>query len=166
MIFLDTCIWIELLATKSPETQKEINQASLASNLLKEIYQKNEKLVTCKEQIVEVISAIQKVKMKEYNRNCNNTANVKVGSLKEFRESSMYYQTQDLCKQIYGDLKHMTQSHNSIMCAIEDLLDNIHLVDINDFIYYNYCCNNDIDFYTFDGDFNKLEAHSNIHILK
>ena len=48
---------------------------------------------------------------------------------------------------------------------VGDILDNIHLVDINDFLYYQYCIKENIEFYSFDGDFNQLETSANIHII-
>ena len=35
MIFLDTCIWIELLSVHTPTKEHEIRQAQAASNLLR-----------------------------------------------------------------------------------------------------------------------------------
>lgn len=64
MIFLDTCIWIELLGVRTPVKSHEIQQAKAASELLENIIVNNQTIVTCKEQLIELVSAIEKVMMK------------------------------------------------------------------------------------------------------
>jgi len=164
MIFLDTCIWIELVAAKNPTTPKDIRQATLASELIASINQQNEKIITCKEQLLEIISAIQKYKMREYNRSCKDSSISGVGNLKEFRETDAFNQVQELCRQAYEDVNHIAKQIN-LTINIEKILDNLHLIDINDCIYYDYCNDNRIDFYTFDVDFQKMPSNSKIHIL-
>ena len=68
MVFFDTCIWIELCCTMVPSNPTQQAQAQKASQLLANVQQQNEQIVTCNEQLIEVISAIQKVKMREYNK--------------------------------------------------------------------------------------------------
>ena len=41
MVFLDTCIWIELCGVKAPVTPNEIRQTQLASTLLQKLMQQN-----------------------------------------------------------------------------------------------------------------------------
>lgn len=60
MIFLDTCIWIELLGVRTPVKSHEIQQAKAASELLGNIIANNQTIVTCKEQLIELVSAIEK----------------------------------------------------------------------------------------------------------
>lgn len=164
MIFFDTCIWIELVAARNPVTQKDIRQATMASALLENMELNHEKLITCREQILEILSAIQKYKMKEYNRNCDGRATQKVGNLKEFRASDGFYEAQELCCQACDDVRHMAELVD-IEANIDNILRHIQLVDINDYMYYEYCNANGIDFYTFDEDFQKLESNGNIHVL-
>lgn len=61
MIFLDTCVWMELLGVRTPVKTHEIKQAAAASDLLQNILIKKEKLVTCKEQLIEFVGS-RKVK--------------------------------------------------------------------------------------------------------
>lgn len=64
MIFLDTNIWIELVVARTPVTEHEKNQAKKSGELLQAIWQKGEVVVTCKEQLLEIINAVEKVKKK------------------------------------------------------------------------------------------------------
>lgn len=164
MIFLDTCVWIELVAAKSPVTTTETRQAMLASKLLNSIKKDNKKIVTCREQILEIISAVQKYKMREYNRLCKEKAVSGVGNLKEFRQTSTFAQTQDLCHEACEDVNHMAELAVPDI-NVEDILNNLHLVDINDCIYYKFCSDKGIDLYTFDADFKKLAPTGMLHIL-
>ena len=68
MIFLDTCIWIELLGVRTPVKSHEIQQAKAASELLGNIIANNQTIVTCKEQLIELVSAIEKVMMKSVSK--------------------------------------------------------------------------------------------------
>ena len=103
MTFFDTCIWIELVAANPPVTPKEIKQASLASEILKKVLQDQDQIITCREQLLEIISAVQKYKMREYNRSCKNNSTVGAGNLKEFRQTTFFTQTQNLCRQVCSD---------------------------------------------------------------
>lgn len=68
MVFFDTNIWIELLAVSSPEKEHEIRQARAASELLQKMKKKKEEIVTCKEQLIELIHAVLKIQMRTFNR--------------------------------------------------------------------------------------------------
>ena len=59
MIFLDTNIWINLLALKSSDKEYENLQIQKASSFLKD---NSEEIVSCREQQIEIINAIQKIK--------------------------------------------------------------------------------------------------------
>lgn len=63
------------------------------------------------------------------------------------------------------DVKHFADIHK---CAysVEEILARIDLADINDCIYFDYCKNNDIEFYSFDMDIEKLGNLGVVHILK
>ena len=164
MIFLDTCIWIELVAAKTPVTQNDINQAIMASELLSDIREKQEKIITCREQILEIISAIEKNKMREYNRERKESGMSGVGQLKEFRCTAAFRDVQELCEQACEDVRHMAEMHE-VNIDINGVLANIHLVDINDYVYYDYCNEKGIEFYTFDNDFKNITSSEKVHIL-
>lgn len=68
MIFLDTNIWIELVVARTPVTEHEKNQAKKSGELLQAIWQKGEVVVTCKEQLLEIINAVEKVKKREVSK--------------------------------------------------------------------------------------------------
>ena len=166
MVFLDTCIWIELCGVKSPTKPNEIKQANLAGNLLQGLLANQDTIVTCKEQLLEIISAVQKIKLKEYNRNVKKSGGTGCGDLKEFRERAVDFQsTKMLCQTVVDDVTHFS---NICDCSysVDDILSRIDLADINDCIYYDYCQSNGIVFYTFDSDIEKLGEHENVHVLK
>lgn len=47
MVFLDTCIWIELCLVRTPQKQHEIRQANIASTLLQKLMNEDKTIVTC-----------------------------------------------------------------------------------------------------------------------
>lgn len=143
----------------------EIRQAVEASRLLLTIKDRKEKIVTCNEQIYEIISAIQKYKMREYNRNCKKEAKSGVGSLKEFRAIHDFAQVQSLCRSVCEDIYHLAINKGYHTFILDEIQNNLHLVDINDVIYYDYCIRNEIFLYTFDGDFAQLEPSRYINII-
>lgn len=165
MVFFDTCIWIELCAATTPITPEQIRQATAAGNLLNQIQGADETIVTCAEQLLEVISAVQKVKMREYNKVCKQNSTNGVGQLKEFKKTPDFRQTQNLCKQAVEDICHLAQTKHFSGYSLDDILNHLHLVDINDHLYYQYCISENIDFYTFDRDFSNLGYNEKIHIV-
>lgn len=165
MIFLDTCVWIELCCVTAPKSPSQVQRAQAASNILAVAQQEHEEIITCAEQLLEVISAIQKIKMRTYNQGCANTSNSKVGNLKEYRSTADFKITQQLCEQTIEDIYMLASSQDIGTYDFDDILQNLHLVDINDCLYYRYCINHQIKFYTFDHDFAKLETASLIHII-
>jgi hypothetical protein len=106
-----------------------------------------------------------KVKMREYNKTCKINAQVGVGNIKEYRKTQDFSSTQELCKQAISDVCKMTTSFPMDEYDVTDIMDHIHLVDINDFLYYQYCVTKKINFYSFDADFNGLNASEYIHIV-
>lgn len=62
---------------------------------------------------------------------------------------------------IMGKIRIINANENDVT----DIMDHIHLVDINDFLYYQYCVTKKINFYSFDADFNGLNASEYIHIV-
>ena len=103
MVFLDTCIWIELCAARVPITEHEKKQAESASRLLKKLKEEQEEIITCNGQVLEIISAIQKVKLREYNRTCNSSNDKKVGNMKEYRNTKDFEVTKSFCRSVYHD---------------------------------------------------------------
>ena len=165
MVFLDTCIWIELCGVKSPVTSNEQRQAQIASALLQKLMSDNEKIVTCDEQLLEIISAVEKIKMKEYNRTAKAGGKTGCGNIKEFRSTSSFSLAKSLCKTVVEDVKHFADNQD-VSYSVDDILSKIDLADINDCIYYAYCKENKIDFYSFDADINKLGQLGRVHVLR
>lgn len=161
MVFFDTCIWIELCCTTVPQNASQKVQAQKASQLLTDVLQKNEQIVTCNEQLLEIISAIQKVKMRAYNKS-NKPG---VGQLKEYRATPDFVSAQKLCTQAVADVTQLSIKYELQPYKISDVLAQLHLIDMNDYLYYQHCVAKKIDFYTFDGDFANLGAVPQVHIL-
>ena len=161
MVFFDTCIWLELCCATNPTGATQIAQAQKAAQLLSDIQSNGDQIVTCREQLLELINAVQKVKMREYNK----TSATKVGKMKEYRQTGDFANTQLLCKQVVSDVCSMADETLLSKTGLEEILNSIHLVDINDFLYYQYCVNKGIDFYTFDKDFLNLATASQIHVI-
>lgn len=165
MVFLDTCIWIELCGVKSPVTSNEQRQAKIASSLLQRLMSDNEKIVTCDEQLLEIISAVEKIKMRENNRNAKAGGKTGCGNIKEFRGTRGFLSAKALCKAVVEDVKHFADTQN-VKYSVDDILTKIDLADINDCIYYEYCRENEIDFYSFDADIIKLGQLGRVHVLR
>lgn len=166
MVFFDTCIWIELCGVKSPTSGHEIRQATAASLLLKNVIDKGKTIITCDEELLEIILAVQKIKLKEYNRNAKQSGESGCGNIKEYRTKTEFLSTQELCKTVIEDVLHFSDHHSTPWdYSVADILNKIHLADINDCIYYNYCQQNSIDFYTFDNDINNLGTAPYIHVI-
>lgn len=109
MVFFDTNIWIELCGVKTPTKPNEIRQATLASELLRRIMNCNETIVTCNEQLLEIISAVQKIKMKECGKAYKECGKPGIGSLKEFRNTPEYADAKQLCSEVVEDVKHFAE---------------------------------------------------------
>lgn len=166
MIFFDTCIWIELCSVKSPSTENEIRQATKASNLLNDCISKQEQIVTCDEQLLEIISAVQKIKMKEFNRNAKANGNAGCGNIKEYRQQGDFEVTKNLCRSVVEDVLYFSgETSEACGYSVDNILSQIHLADINDCIYFEHCKNNNIDFYTFDKDITNLGSNEYIHVI-
>lgn len=166
MVFFDTCIWIELCSVKSPTKSHEIRQAQAASSLLQQSIQNNEQIVTCDEQLLEIVSAVQKIKLKEYNREAKNKGIPGCGNVKEFRTKESFSDTQNLCREVVEDVLYFVKnSSGHCEYSVCDILEKIHLADINDCIYYDYCKKNKIEFYTFDADILNLDTEKVAHVI-
>ena len=163
MIFLDTCVWIELLGVRTPIKSHEIRQATAASQLLECILGNKEKIVTCEEQLIELVSAIEKVTMRTVSRERKDKNLPGVGNLKEFRKLSEFQNTKRLCEAVVDDVKHFAKIHNIGSYDIDYIIKSLDLADINDCLYYEYCKKENINFYTFDSDVEKLGKSDYLH---
>lgn len=164
MVFFDTCIWIELCGVKTPVTQSEQRQATLASALLQQVMNNSETIVTCNEQLIEIISAVQKIKLKECAKKRKASGMSGVGDIKAFRAVPEYAQTKQLCNTVVNDVRHFAELYDCPY-SIDDILRRIDLADINDCMYYDYCKANEIDFYTLDRDFGNLDDCGRVHVI-
>ena len=161
MVFLDTCIWIELCLVRTPQKQHEIRQANIASTLLQKLMNEDKTIVTCNEQLLEIISAVEKIKMKEYNRLAKANGIARCNNIKDFRTREDFASA----KTVISDVKHFADVHHCTY-SVDQILSKIDLADINDCIYYDYCKEKGIEFYTFDMDIEKLGMLGNVHVLR
>ena len=164
MTFLDTCVWLEVCATALPSSPADASRVQAASALLARLQTSGEIIVTCEEQLVEIIQAGQKSKLREFNR-LRREGQRGAGNLKAFRHMPEFQNTKALCEQVISDVETLSQLKPLSDYPIHSIISNLHLVDINDYLYYQYCVTNNIDFYTFDGDFEDLISNGHIHIL-
>lgn len=158
MIFFDTCVWIELFGVKTPEKEHEKQRAMATSDVFQNVLLSGEQIVTCKEQLLEIISAIQKVKMKQYNREQKVKGLTGVGDVKAFRSTDSFADTKELCKMVISDVLFFANSEENNSYSVKDILDRINIADINDCIYYDYCRSNDIKLYTLDHDLLNIDV--------
>lgn len=163
--FLDTNIWIELLALRTPQEEHEKRQSAQASGLLKSLLSDNRQICSCYEQLIEIINSIQKVKRKAFNRKLKEAGQRGVGSIKEYRAYPEFSATAAVCKMAIEDIKHMAEIENHADVSIEQILENLHLIDINDYIYYNYCKENNLELYTFDKELKELDELDVVTLL-
>lgn len=63
------------------------------------------------------------------------------------------------------DIKHMADVEQHADVPIEQILENLHLIDINDYIYYNYCKKNNLEMYTFDKELKELDKFTVVTLL-
>ena len=105
------------------------------------------------------------IKLKEYNRVAKGNGQPGCGDLKSFRSKVEFSNAKQLCNAVVSDVKHFADVHD---CAysVDEILSKIDLADINDCIYYDYCKNKGIEFYSFDMDISKLGQLGTVHILR
>lgn len=163
MIFLDTCVWIELLGVQAPQKSHEIRRAQAASALLHKALEEKEIIITCKEQMLELISAIEKVTMRTVNKMRKENQQPGVGNLKEFRMLQEFQQTKELCKSVIDDVRHFAKINDIGEYDVDSILQRLELADINDCLYFDYCIDKNIRFYTFDSDMVKLGDAELLH---
>lgn len=63
------------------------------------------------------------------------------------------------------DIKHLAAIKIVGDWNLESILARLHVADVNDCIYYDYCMNNQIDLYTFDNDLESLGNNEFLHIM-
>ena len=166
MVFLDTNIWVELLAAATPEKDYQKHQAVSASNLLKELKETAQDIVTCKEQIIEMFQAIMKVQLKTFNRACKERGKQGIGSVKEFRKSKEFQNAIVVCNQAYDSICDLAKIDNEFTYDVKSVLSKIDKADLNDVMYYQYCKQNGIPLYTFDKDMLNLDDSMNYHVVE
>ena len=163
MIFLDTCVWIELLGVRSPIKTHEKRQATAASELLETILTTKKKIITCKEQLIELVSAIEKVTMRTVNQERKKKNLPGIGNLKEFRQLNEFQNTKRLCETIVNDVTRFAEIHNIGNYDMSSIIQRLDLADINDCLYFDYCTKENVDFYTFDSDLKNLGNNRQLH---
>lgn len=163
--FLDTNIWIELLALRTPQEEHEKKQSAQASALLKSLLSDKRRICSCYEQLIEIVNAIQKVKQKAFSKKQKEAGYKGIGSVKEYRRYPEFSATVAVCKMAIEDIKHMAEVEHHADVPIEQILDNLHLIDINDYIYYNYCKKNNLEMYTFDKELKELDKFTVVTLL-
>ena len=152
MVFLDTNIWIELLAVSTPKEEYQIKQAQAASNLLKKLQTTQQQIMTCKEQLVELIHAVMKIQMSRFNRLRKERGLQGVGGLKQFRKSDEFHTAKEICKQACASMRELAILDNEFSFDVDEIIGNIDQADINDLMYCMYCRKHEIHLYTFDRD--------------
>lgn len=165
MIFLDTCVWIELLGVRTPVEPHEVRQARAASALLSKTLAGNETILTCKEQMLELISAIEKVTMRTVNKTRKQNQQPRAGSLKKFRMFQEFQATKELCAVVIADMQHLLEIDDLGEYDIDFIVNRLELADLNDCLYYDYCIEKNVEFYTFDADMARLGNSEILHIL-
>ena len=103
--------------------------------------------------------------MREYQKVCQQAGIRSVGSLKEFRQRPDFAGAVALSAQAVSDISSLAKTVEITPYQITDVLTHLHLVDINDCLYHQYCIRERVNFYTFDHDFESLDASSFIHII-
>lgn len=167
-VFLDTCIWFELLAEDTPSSVKQKKRTVSATQLFSELVENNDEIVTIDIQLIEITQTIIKAKFKECNRKLRSKKKKRPGNIKEFRTKEIYKENYDnavkLSKMVLNDMKEFISQVDIYHSNIDDILQNIAKVDINDYIYYEYCARNDIELYTFDSDF-EIFNYKHLHLI-
>lgn len=155
MVFLDTCVWIELLAVKTPVEEHEKRQASIASGLLSSLLQDNVKIITTNNQLLEILFSVYKGKIKEYNRSVEKHS--RIGNVKAFRKIEGFEEISKMIKLIMSDMKTLAENVGYINFEILDITGKAEFLDINDVLYYDYCNVNSIKLYTFDKELSEYD---------
>ena len=164
--FLDSNIWLELLAVRSPQKPHEVLQSRLASNLLKELKFRKITIHSNYQQLVEIINSIQKVKRKEFSDSLKQDGKKGIGSVKEYRAYPDFNEAIAVCKVAIDDIQQLVSMSDSANVPIQEILDNLQFIDINDYFYYKYCIENNLILYTFDKELKKFDANGVVQLLE
>lgn len=160
-VFLDTCIWMELCVLSNPQDSHDVRQSSKATQLLSDLLANKTEIVSLKYQIVELIQVILKAKMKECNKNLKANNMVGIGNIKDFRNNpvsqSYLQQVLSVCQSTYEDINRISSIIDEYSINVLEMISSLEKLDVNDCIYFEYCKENNIDFYTFDSDFASLD---------
>lgn len=163
MIFLDTCIWMELLVLSSPKTEIEKRKAIISTHLFANIIERNERIITCNEQLIELVKAIEKRKKEEVNKDRRKNGIKGLSSLKDFRSAEEYKEVKLICNVSVNTILSFSEIKDFSKIQIDDILSRLEIADINDLIYYDYCDKNKIDFYSIDKDIINIGHSEYIH---
>lgn len=160
-VFLDTCVWFELVAGANPTSAHQILQTQKATDLLNNILSSNDEIITLDIQLIELTQTIIKAKLKECNRDLKQNRQSGIGNIKQFRNDptchQYYSNTINVCSHAINDIRAFSKKIEIYHSDIDKILCNLIKADINDYIYYEFCQKNDIRLYTFDQDFNDFE---------
>lgn len=156
-------MWIELLGVRTPVKQYEIIQAKAASYLLEKMIPDKKNIITCKEQMLELVSSVEKVTMRTVNKMRKQNQKPGVSNLKEFRMLQEFQATKELCKEVIDDVQYFATVNDIGEYNISSVLQRLELADINDCLYYDYCVRENINLYTFDSDLMKFENSKVLH---
>lgn len=159
MIFVDTNIWMEAFALSNPKKDKDKDKAKRATNFLKN---NTDEIVTCKEQIIELVNAIQKAKREEFSDKHKELTGKGIGYIKDFRRFEEFNDVIAVCKNVYTDILHMACLDNDFTYDINEIIASLRSADINDIMYFNYCLNKGIKFYTMDKELVSMDNGRNI----
>lgn len=161
--FFDTCVWIELLGVRKPVKPHEVRQSRAASDLLNRAISEEETIITCKEQMLELIQAIEKVAMRTVNRTRKQNQQSGVSALKEFRTLQEFQATKELCETVIDDVRRFAIVKDIGEYNISSILKLLELADINDCLYYDLCVGENVRIYTFDSDMARLGESEVLH---
>ena len=80
--FLDTNIWIELLALRTPQEEHEKKQSAQASALLKSLLSDKRRICSCYEQLIEIVNEHITVRREEVEETKIETNGIWRGSIR------------------------------------------------------------------------------------
>lgn len=154
---------MEALALSNPKDERAKDKAARATNFLKS---NTDEIVTCKEQIIEFINAIQKAKRIEFSKNHKKLTGKGVEGIKDFRKFEEFNTVIVVCKTACADMLHMAKLDNEFKYDIDKIIDSLRDADINDVMYFNYCLDKGIKLYTLDHELASMDNGRNIiHLI-
>lgn len=154
MIFVDTNIWMEAIAFNNPDNDSDKEKVIKATNFLRD---NAGKIITCKEQMIEFINAIQKAKRKEFSKQHKKATGVGIKDIKDFRRYSEYEDVVRLCKSCCNDMLEMAYLDENFSYNVDEIIASLKDADINDIMYFNYCLNKGFKLYTLDHELASMD---------